>query len=79
MSCRILYSFVYYLNVSCNGSITSVGERKLNCLLSFTGNYVVYVRRGFLFLWVHGVGCVILFWHLLSLPYNYFLNFQKFV
>ena len=39
MSCRILYSFVDYLNVSCNGSITSVGERELNCLLSFTSSF----------------------------------------
>ena len=31
-----------------------------------------FVRRGFLFLWVLGMGCVILLWHSLSLPYNYF-------
>ena len=28
--------------------------------------------RGFLFLWVLGMGYVILLWHSLSLPYNYF-------
>ena len=48
------------------GSFTSV------CLLSFTCcNYVVSVWRGFLFLWVLRIGCVILLWHSLSLPYNY--------
>ena len=29
-------------------------------------------ERGFLFLWVLGMGCVILLWHSLSLSYNYF-------
>ena len=35
--------------------------------------YVVSARRGFLFLWVLGMGYVILLWHSLSLPYNYFI------
>ena len=42
-------------------------------------NYVVSVWRGFLFLWVLGMGYVILLWHSLSLPYNYFtliVNFR---
>ena len=30
VSCRILYSFVGYLYVSCSGSITSVGEERAN-------------------------------------------------
>ena len=47
------------------------GKRELICLLSFTCNYVVFVWRGFLFLWVLGMGYVILLWHSLSLPYNY--------
>ena len=47
-SCRILFSFVDCLYVSGSGSITSVGEeRELICLLLFTCNYVVSVRRGF--------------------------------
>ena len=50
-----------------------LGKRELICLLSFTCNYVVFVWRGFLFLWVLGMGYVILLWHSLSLPYNYFL------
>ena len=48
-----------------------LGKRELICLLLFTCNYVVSVRRGFLFLWVLGKGYVILLWHSLSLPYNY--------
>ena len=51
-----------------------LGKRELICLLSFTCNYVVFVWRGFLFLWVLGMGYVILLWHSLSLPYNYFKN-----
>ena len=46
-------------------------KRELICLLLFTCNYVVSVWRGFLF-WVLGMGYVILLWHSLSLPYNYF-------
>ena len=49
-----------------------LGKRELICLLSFTCNYVFFVWRGFLFLWVLGMGYVILLWHSLSLPYNYF-------
>ena len=43
------------------------GKRELICLLVFTCNYVVSVWRGFLFLWVFGMGYVILLWHSLSL------------
>ena len=49
-----------------------LGKRELICLLLFTCNYVVFVLRGFLYLWVLGMGYVILLWHSLSLPYNYF-------
>ena len=49
-----------------------LGKRELICLLLFTCNYVVSVWRGFLFLWLLGMGYVILLWHSLSLPYNYF-------
>ena len=48
------------------------GKRELVCLLLFTFNNAVSVRKGFLFLWVLGMGYVILLWHSLSLPYNYF-------
>ena len=50
-----------------------LGKRELFCLLLFTCNYVISVWRGFLFPWVLGMGYVILLWHSLSLPYNYFL------
>ena len=49
-------------------------KRELICLLLLTCKYVVSVWRGFLFLWVLGMGYVILLWHSLSLPYNYFEN-----
>ena len=54
-----------------------LGKRELICLLLFTCNYVVFVWRGFLFLWVLGMGYVILLWHSLSLPYNYFSIIQQ--
>ena len=49
-----------------------LGKRELVCLLLFTYNNVVSVWSGFLFLLVLGMGYVILLWHSLSLPYNYF-------
>ena len=54
-----------------------LGKRELICLLSFACNYVVFVWRGFLFLCVLGMGYVILLWHSLSLPYNYFETVKK--
>ena len=54
-----------------------LGKRELICLLLFTCNYVVSVWRGFLFLWVLGMGYVILLWHSLSLPYNYFQDLRN--
>ena len=39
-------------------------------LLSKTRNYLPSIQRGFLFLLVLGICCVILFWHALGLPYN---------
>ena len=53
-----------------------LGKRELICLLLFTCNYVVSVWRGFLFLWVLGMGYVILLWHSLCLQYNYFTKFD---
>ena len=51
-----------------------LGNRELSCLLLFTCNNVVSVWRIFLFLWVLETGYVILLWHSLSLPYNYFVS-----
>ena len=59
VACRILYSIVSYLYVNCSGSITSDGEERANLSTITTCNYVVSVRRGFLFLWVLGMGYVI--------------------
>ena len=53
-----------------------LGKRELIFLLLFTCNYVVFVWRGFLLLWVLGMDYVILLWHSLSLPYNYFTLFK---
>ena len=54
-----------------------LGKRELICLLLFTCNYVVFVWRSFLFLWVLGMDYVILLWHSLSLPYNYFVELES--
>ena len=54
-----------------------LGKRELICLLLVTCNYVVSVWRGFLFLWMLGMGYVILLWHSLSLPYNYFVYLSQ--
>ena len=47
-----------------------LGEERAN-LSAVVYLYVVSVWRGFLFLWVLGMGYVILFWHSLGLPYNH--------
>ena len=60
------------------GRLPRLGKRELICLLLFTCNYVVFVLRSFLFLWVLGMDYVILLWHSLSLPYNYLLFFISF-
>ena len=61
--------FCWLFIISGSGSITSVGEERA-C------NYVVSVWRGFLFLWVLGMGYVILLWHSLSLPFKYFARLR---
>ena len=70
--CRISNSVVSYLYVNFSGLICLVGEKIAIFLLSFKCNYVVSDRRSFLFLLVLGIGCVILLWLSLDLPYNYF-------
>ena len=52
------------------GQLPRLGKRALIRVLLFTCNYVVSVCRGLL--WVLGMGYLILLWHSLSLPYNYF-------
>ena len=51
--------------------IISVREEIPFFLQSITCNYVVSVRRGFPFLLVLEIGCVILLWHSLGIPYNH--------
>ena len=68
VSRHILYSIV-----SNAYQLPRFGKRELICLLSLTCNHVVSVRRGFLFLLVLVMGCVILLCYSLGLPYNYFL------
>ena len=77
VSCRIciLLMFIYMLTVV--DRLPRLGKRELICLLLFNCNYVVSVWRGFLFLWVLGMGYVILLWHSLSLPYNYLVQIQR--
>ena len=65
----ILLLFIYVLTVV--DQLPRLGKRELICLLLFTCNNVVSVWRGFLFLWVLGMGYVILLWHSLSLLYDY--------
>ena len=62
----ILLLFIYMKTIV--DQLPRLGKRDLICLLLFTCNYVVSVWRGFLFLWVPGMGYVILLWHSLSLP-----------
>ena len=56
-----------------------LGKRELICLLLFTCDYVVSVRRSFLFLLVLGTGCVILLWLSLSIPYNCFYEHKTII
>ena len=67
--CFISYFELFIHVCECSGSITLVGKRELIFLLSFSCNYVDSVRRGLFFLLVLGMGCVILLWHSLGLPY----------
>ena len=67
----ILLLFIYMQTVV--DQLPRLGKRELVCLLLFTCNYVVSVWRSFLFLWVLGMGYVILLWHSLILPNNYFV------
>ena len=54
----ILLLFIYMLTVV--DQLPGLGKRELARLLLFTCNYVVSIWRGFLFLWVLGMGYVIL-------------------
>ena len=72
VSCRNLYSFVVCLCVGGGGSVASVGEEGANLSAVVCLWLCCFCFRGFLFLWVLRMGYVVLLWHSLSLPYNYF-------
>ena len=86
-----MYPIVTFLYVSCSGSITSVEEEKANLsaivvILWFRGLDTSWqikampgtsVHRGFLFLLVLGMGCIILLWHSLGLPYDYLKSYDN--
>ena len=61
----ILFLVIYMLAVA--DQLPRFGKRELICLLLFTCNYVVSVRKGFCFFCVLWMGYVILLWHSLSL------------
>ena len=61
MSYIVFYCYMYlFIKKAVADQLPRLGKRGLTCLLSFTCNYVVFVRRSFLFLLVLRVGCVIL-------------------
>ena len=64
-----------YVHLSENlaDSFNRLGKRELIVLLLFICDYLVSVRRSFLFPLVLGIGCVILLCHSLARRYNYLL------
>ena len=54
-----ILSLVIYIETVVD-KLPRLGKRELICLLLFTCNNMVSVRRGFLFLWVLGMSYVIL-------------------
>ena len=68
--CRVLY-------VSFSRLIPLFGKRELVFLLSSTRNYVVYFRRGILFLLVLVKGCIMLLWHSACFPLTIYPEFSQ--
>ena len=54
-ACCSTHKYSYVLNNY--DQLPRLGKRELLCLVSFTNNYVLSVRRGFLFLLVFGKDC----------------------
>ena len=81
--CCILHGRACYYNRKCailvlydfDFSTTPMAFRWHQSTIHTTSCKCDKVWRGFLFLWVLGMGYVILLWHSLSLPYNYFLEY----
>ena len=74
VSCRKLYSFVVYLYVDGSGSITSVGEERANLSAVVYLLLCVFCLDRFPLPLGAWDGNVILLWHSLGLPYNYFVQ-----
>ena len=69
----LLLVILIYLTKACADRLPRLGKSeryRAIFLLSFTCDYVVSIRSFLLFL-VHGIGCVMILWHSLGLPYNY--------
>ena len=64
----VSWSLVSYLLYAVAEQLSRLGKRELVFLLLFTCNFVVSVRRRFLFFLVLGISCVILLWHSLDFP-----------
>ena len=64
----VSWSIVSYVLYAVADQLSRLGKREIVFLLLFTCNFVVSVRRRFLFLLVLGLGCFILLWHSLDLP-----------
>ena len=56
----------------------ALGKKELVLLLLITGNFVVSFRRGFLFLLMLRIGCVVLLWHSYGFPFNYYAYMSQF-
>ena len=71
--CRTSYFVVNYLYASLSRFITLVGEEraKFFCYCLLVTMWFLW-PWDFLFLCVLGIGCIILLWHSLGRPYNYF-------
>ena len=70
---RTIGPLVYMQTVA--NQLPRLGEREL--IFDYRSlHFVVSVRRGFLYLLVLVIGCVILFRHSLSLPHNHFRKWK---
>ena len=72
ISCRFSCSMLVNYMLSVADRLPQLEKRELLFLLSFTGKHVVSVKKGFFFLLVLGIGCVILLWDTLCLSCYYF-------
>ena len=70
MSYFVFYCYVF-IGRQLGNQLPRLEKREINFLLSFTCNYGVSIRRGFLFLLVLGMGFVILLWCSLGFLCNF--------